>query len=163
LSLPASEKTIRGYSAALICVDEASRCPEELFVAIRPMRALGGRLILLSSPAGKRGTFHREWTEGVDWKKIEVKATEVRRISQSFLDSERRSLGERWFAQEYMCSFEENESALLSYDIIQRAVRDDVEELNINYGADDEAPLSYRGDVNELDLDFGDGDTEDTG
>jgi Terminase large subunit, T4likevirus-type, N-terminal len=163
VSLPASEKTVRGYSADLICVDEASRCPEELFIAIRPMRALGGRLILLSSPAGKRGTFHREWTEGEGWKKIEVKATDVPRISSTFLDSERRSLGERWYQQEYMCSFTESEAALLSYDIIQRAVRDDVEELNINYGDDEEAPLSYREDadqINELDLDFGD-DSED--
>jgi hypothetical protein len=157
VSLPASEKTVRGYSANLICVDEASRCPEELFVAIRPMRALGGRLILLSSPAGKRGTFFREWTEGVGWKKIEVKATDVKRISQSFLDSERISMGERYFLQEYMCSFEENSAALLSYDIIQRAVRD-IDELQIDYGSDGEGPLSYREDVNELnelDLDFG--------
>lgn len=157
VSLPASEKTVRGYSADLICVDEASRCPEELFVAIRPMRALGGRLILLSSPAGKRGTFFREWTEGVGWKKIEVKATEVKRISASFLNSERISMGERFFSQEFLCSFEENSAALLSYDIIQRAVRD-IDELQIDYGSDDDAPLSYRDDVdqiNELDLDFG--------
>jgi phage FluMu gp28-like protein len=126
------------------------------------MRALGGRLILLSSPAGKRGTFFREWTEGIGWKKIEVKATEVPRISQTFLDSERRLLGERYFLQEFMCSFEENEAALLSYDIIQRAVRDDVDELNINYGDDEESPLSYREDadqINELNLDFGDDDS----
>lgn len=164
VSLPASPDKIRGFSADLILCDEASRCVEALFVAIRPMRALGGRLILLSSPAGKRGTFHREWTEGIGWKKIKVTADQVPRISQSFLDSERRSLGERNFLQEFMCSFEENEAALLSYDIIQRAVRDDVEELSINYGDDEEAPLSYREDadqINELNLDFGDDEEQD--
>ena len=67
-------------------------------------------------------------------------------------------MGERYFLQEFMCSFEENEAALLSYDVIQRAVRDDVEEIELDYGEDGEAPLSYREDVdqiNELDLDFG--------
>ena len=162
VSLPGTEKTIRGYSADLICVDEAARVPEELFIALRPMISVtGGRMILLSTPAGKRGTFFREWTEGVGWKKIKVTADQVPRISRQFLEQERRALGERWFAQEYMCSFEENEAALLSYDVIQRAVRDDVQELTLNYGDDEAGPLVYREDVNELNLDFGEKDTED--
>ena len=75
-------------------------------------------------------------------------------------------MGERFFQQEFMCSFEENEAALLSYDVIQRAVRDDVQELTLDYGDDGESPLSYREDVhqldqiNELNLDYGDDFTQ---
>jgi hypothetical protein len=39
LSLPGSEKTVRGYSASLVIVDECSRCSDELIAAVRPMLA----------------------------------------------------------------------------------------------------------------------------
>jgi len=59
VSLPSSEGTIRGYSgASLIIEDEASRVDDELYRAIRPMLAVSnGRLILMSTPFGKRGHF----------------------------------------------------------------------------------------------------------
>ena len=52
VSLPCSEGTIRGYSgAALLVIDEASRVPDELFAAVRPMiAALSGAIICLSTP-----------------------------------------------------------------------------------------------------------------
>jgi hypothetical protein len=66
ITLPGSEKTIRGYSgAALLLVDEASRVDDGLYYAIRPMLAVsGGSLMMLSTPYGKRGIFYEEWTGG---------------------------------------------------------------------------------------------------
>ena len=63
ISLPSSEATIRGFSGAdLIIEDEASRVSDDLYYAIRPMLAVsGGRLILMSTPFGKRGHFFNEW------------------------------------------------------------------------------------------------------
>jgi hypothetical protein len=59
VALPGTEKTIRGFARAdLIVIDEAARCEDELLAAVRPMLATtegGGRLIALSTPAGKRG------------------------------------------------------------------------------------------------------------
>src|SRR5687768_6977833 len=44
VTLPGSEKTVRGFSgAALLLVDEASRVDDELYYAIRPMLAVSGR------------------------------------------------------------------------------------------------------------------------
>src|SRR5215218_10344514 len=41
ITLPGSEKTIRGFSdAALLIMDEASRVEDELYFAVRPMLAL---------------------------------------------------------------------------------------------------------------------------
>src|SRR4051794_10598643 len=41
VSLPANEATIRGYSApSLVIVDEASRVPDSIYGAIRPMLAV---------------------------------------------------------------------------------------------------------------------------
>ncbi|MDQ3175559.1 MAG: hypothetical protein M3Q91_17935, partial [Acidobacteriota bacterium] len=70
VALPGKESTIRGFSGvSLLIVDEASRVPDELYQAVRPMLAVsGGDIVLLSTPFGKRGFFHHEWTEGgADW------------------------------------------------------------------------------------------------
>jgi hypothetical protein len=65
-ALPGTEKTIRGFSgAALLILDEASRVDDGLYFAVRPMLAVsGGSLLMLSTPAGKRGVFFEEWTGG---------------------------------------------------------------------------------------------------
>jgi hypothetical protein len=43
VGLPGSEGTIRGFSAvSLLLVDEASRVPDELYLAVRPMLAVSG-------------------------------------------------------------------------------------------------------------------------
>ena len=48
----------------MLILDEAARVPDELYAALRPMLAVGGgRLVLLSTPFGKRGFFWREWSE----------------------------------------------------------------------------------------------------
>ena len=111
LCLPgASPATIRSFSApALIIIDEASRCADELYLSIRPMLATSGPqagLDLLSTPYGQRGFYWREWSEGGEaWKRFEVPATLCARISPDFLVEERRSLGPTWFSQEYECCF----------------------------------------------------------
>lgn len=66
VSLPGSEGTIRGFSgAALIVEDEAARVDDALYYAVRPMLAVsGGRLILMSTPFGKRGHFFETWHDG---------------------------------------------------------------------------------------------------
>jgi hypothetical protein len=81
----------------------------------------GGRLICLSTPYGKRGFFYKAWAQGGnEWKRIEIPATSISRITPAFLDEERRNLGESWFRQEYCCSFEALEG--LVYPDFKRCV-----------------------------------------
>ncbi len=107
VSLPGNEKNVRGYSnVTLLIVDEAARVEDDLYFSVRPMLAVsGGRLLLLSTPYGKRGVFYEAWTGEEDWERYEVSAYEVPRISPEFLEEERRTLGEHWYAQEYECTF----------------------------------------------------------
>lgn len=124
ISLPSSESTIRGYSAVdLIIEDEASRVDDVLYYSIRPMLAVsGGGLILMSTPFGKRGHFYEEWTHGSEaWQRIEVPATQIPRITPEFLAEERKSLGELWFSQEYMCKFVDPVDSIFSSDDLERA------------------------------------------
>jgi hypothetical protein len=96
LSAPGKEGTIRGFSGvALLVIDEASRVPDELYQAVRPMLAVSdGRIVLLSTPFGKRGFFHHEWSEGgADWERVSVTAEQVPRIPGDWLARERERIG----------------------------------------------------------------------
>lgn len=132
VALPGTEATVRGFSGVgLLIIDEAARVMDDLYVAVRPMLAVsGGRLIALTTPFGQRGWFHHEWTQGgANWQRITVPASECPRISAAFLEEERRSMGERWFAQEYLCSFEDTVDQVFSSESIFAAVSDEVQPL----------------------------------
>jgi Terminase large subunit, T4likevirus-type, N-terminal len=124
VTLPGTEKTIRGFSGAdLLIVDEASRVADELYFAVRPMLAVsGGSLMMLSTPYGKRGIFFDEWSQGVGWECYEVSARECPRISDTFLEEERRALPARVYRQEYECSFEDTEDQVFSFEDVTGAL-----------------------------------------
>jgi Terminase large subunit, T4likevirus-type, N-terminal len=131
ITLPGSEKTIRGFSGtSLLILDEAARVEDELYFAVRPMLAVsGGALMMLSTPHGKRGVFYEEWIGGHGWERYEVPASQCPRISEEFLEQERASLPPFIFRQEYQCSFEETEDQVFTTDMIDRAVTDEVKPL----------------------------------
>jgi hypothetical protein len=131
VTLPGTEKTIRGFSGAtLLVVDEASRVDDELYFAVRPMLAVsGGGLMMLTTPYGKRGVFYEEWTGGRGWERYEVPASQCPRISEGFLEEERASLPPWVYRQEYECSFEETEDQVFTTDMIDRAVTSEVKPL----------------------------------
>lgn len=125
VSLPGKEATIRGFGGvSLLIVDEASRVDDALYQAVRPMLAVsGGRLVLLSTPFGKRGFFHHEWIEGGgDWHRVKITADQCPRIDPGWLARERTRIGDWWFDQEYRCEFNETDDAIFRYDDIQAAL-----------------------------------------
>jgi hypothetical protein len=131
VTLPGTEKTIRGFSgASLLIVDEASRVADELYFAVRPMLAVsGGALMMLTTPYGKRGVFFEEWSGGAGWERYEVPAEECPRITPEFLDEEREALPSWVYRQEYECSFEETEDQVFTTDMVERAVTPEVTPL----------------------------------
>jgi hypothetical protein len=130
-ALPGTEKTIRGFSEVdLLIVEEAARVADELYYAARPFLAVsGGRLMMLSTPAGRRGVFHHEWTEGEGWERFEATAAEIPRIPAAFLEEERRTLPARIYRQEYECSFEETDDQVFSHADVEAAISAEVTPL----------------------------------
>jgi hypothetical protein len=128
LTLPGSEKTIRGFSnVSLIIVDEAARVDDALYYSVRPMLAVsGGALLMLSTPYGRRGIFFDEWTSGREWEKYEVPASQVARIPQWFLEEERESLGDYFYEQEYECIFGQTEGAVFNAEALERCFTDEI-------------------------------------
>ena len=131
IALPGKEATIRGFSGvSLLIVDEASRVPDELYQAIRPMLAVsGGRIVLLSTPFGKRGFFYSEWTDGEDWRRVKITAEQCPRIDKEWLKRERQMIGDWWYLQEYFCEFVETNDQVFGYDDIQAALDSDIKPL----------------------------------
>jgi hypothetical protein len=131
-SLPGDARTVRGYSAPrLIILDEAAHLPDdgELYTALRPMLSVSknGRLILLSTPNGRRGDFYNIWTGGGDWERIKLVGKECPRISAEFLADELRELGPLLFSQEYEGQFIDAAASAFSSELIDLALTADFE------------------------------------
>jgi hypothetical protein len=131
LSLPGTEGTVRGFSkVSLLIIDEAARVSDPLYYAVRPMLAVSrGRLVALSTPFGQRGWFFSEWCGSGEWERVRITADQVPRITPEFLAEERRALGERFYAQEYMTSFESVIDAVFDYRDIQAALSSEIQPL----------------------------------
>jgi hypothetical protein len=109
LALPNNEAGVRSYSSVrLIVIDEASRVPDVLYRAVRPMLSISrGMLLALSTAFGKRGWFYDEWERGANFHRFSVKAEEC--------------LRHRWYRQEYENSFEDDIAAIFSQEVIVNA------------------------------------------
>lgn len=132
VSLPGSESTVRGYSAAsLVIADEAARIPDELMAAVRPVLAVRrGKLLAMSTPFGRRGWWWKAWEHGGDtWRRFTLTADQCPRISTEFLAEERENLGDYIFQQEYMGVFVDEVTSVFSSLLIEQALRDDVQPL----------------------------------
>ncbi|MCW2200438.1 hypothetical protein M2227_002528 [Bradyrhizobium elkanii] len=129
LALPGgSGDKIRGIAgAAMVIVDEASRVEDELLAAVRPMLATSnGRLIALTTPAGKRGWFFESWHGDNDWQRIRVSASDCPRISKEFLAEELKELGAMRFSEEYELAFLDPDEAVFPVAIIAAAFTPEV-------------------------------------
>jgi hypothetical protein len=134
VGLPGIEDTVRGFSAvSLLLIDEAARVPDAMYKGLRPtLAASDGDLWLMSTPRGKQGFFYECWEhEGPEWFRVRVTATECARIAPAFLEAERRAVGPLWFAQEYMGEFVDSGAAVFGRDLVDRAVDDGFEVLDV--------------------------------
>jgi hypothetical protein len=132
LALPGTEKTIRGLAgAALVIIDEAARVDDELLAAVRPMLATNaaGRLIALTTPAGKRGFFYEAWHGDNSWHRVRVAAEDCPRISPAFLAEELRELGPIRYSEEYGLQFVDSLTSAFPTTIIDRAFTSEVRPL----------------------------------
>ena len=57
LSLPGTARSVRGWTAKLLILDEAAFISPETFTAARALVATGGRLVVQSTPATEAGDF----------------------------------------------------------------------------------------------------------
>jgi hypothetical protein len=106
VSLPGTARSVRGWTAKLLILDEAAYIERETFTAARALVATGGRLVVQSTPAGEYGDFY-EIAAGDDpsWARFSVRSDEVPTIAPEFLEAERRAMSPDSYASEYECRF----------------------------------------------------------
>jgi len=132
ISLPGDGDTVRGYSApALVVEDEAAYCSDALHAALLPMLAVSqGRLILMSTPNGRRGHFYEIWSGAdVDWERYRMPAQDCPRLSPAILDEQKRKLGPLLYSQEFECAFIDAGDSAFNSELIERALGHEVPEL----------------------------------
>jgi hypothetical protein len=145
LAMPGSDDgSIRGLSVSgVLCVDEAARASDTLYAAARPMLARHpeARLVLISTAWISSGFFYRAWSVGGDdWLKIEARPEETQRLSQKFLDEERRALGETAFMREYQNQFDSTNTRFFEADLLARAFNENyVSESPTTVGPDEDS------------------------
>lgn len=117
ISLPGTPRSVRGYSARLLIIDEAAYVIHETWVAARALVATGGRMVVQSTPADESGDYH-DLVTGDDpaWARFVVRSDEVPTISPEFLESERRAMGPDAYATEYECVFGKAGATLFTAD-----------------------------------------------
>ena len=135
ISLPGTQKTVRGFTSPdLIFVDEDAQAEDDLFGALLPMLTNNpdGRLILASTPWGRRGHFYQIWDKGgPEWLKIKVIASDNPRVRPEVLEEARNSPnGPLWFRQEYCGEFLSDEFSLFDEERLQKAISTDFEEID---------------------------------
>ncbi len=127
LSLPGTARSVRGWTARLLVLDEAAFISPETFVAARALVATGGRMVVQSTPADEYGDYWEMVTaDDPGWSRFVVRSDEVSTIAPEFLATERRSMGPDSYAREYECQFGKAGASLFTADrlaglILQRA------------------------------------------
>lgn len=123
LSLPGTAKSVRGWTARVLILDEAAYIEPETFTAARALVATGGRLVVQSTPADETGTFYELVTEPPDnWAKFEVRSDSVPSINDEFLASERKAMSADEYAREYECAFGRTGISLFTLDRINSLI-----------------------------------------
>jgi hypothetical protein len=121
ISLPGTPKSVRGWSAHFLIIDEAAFLDPQTFLAARAtVAATGGRVIVQSTPESPYGHFYELYNEAtpvadsfeadgspkkLEWVSFAVSSEDVTTIDPDFLASERATLGEDEYAQEYLGRF----------------------------------------------------------
>ena len=128
-SLPAGKTGdfVRGYTLDLLIVDEAAYVLERVWTSILPMVAVSfksrglGRVILLSTPQGKRGYFYDCFGDD-GFRKWHVSALDCGRLDKGFLERERRRLTASQFAQEWLGEFVDDYQQFFKTELVRRCM-----------------------------------------
>ena len=120
VSLPGKESTIRGFSGVeLLVVDEASRVPDDLYYAVRPMLAVSGGGLVCSPPpsasAASSGTSGPR-VGGLAPGQDHGRAMPTHR--SHLAGAERAAIGDWWYRQEYGCEFVDAVDAYFRSEVI---------------------------------------------
>jgi len=126
VSLPNNPRTVRGYTATAVYLDEFAHfdagSDTAMLEAIQPSLSHGGSLTLISTPFGRKGEFYRIWTEGKGWSKHRIPWGLCPLYTQSWYEETRPQYSDSAWATEYNCSFIDSGKPVFRESVIQEAL-----------------------------------------
>lgn len=132
ISVPASQRQIRGWAVDLLIIDEAGFVDNEIWRAAEPaiIARRGSRVILSSSPWGKLDHFFRRmWNAGMVQRdehqaSFHWPSSVSPLISQDDLDRIQAREAPHYFNREYLAEWTDESGAFFSTDEIENAIAD---------------------------------------
>jgi phage FluMu gp28-like protein len=131
--------TTRRLRRFRVVIDEAAYVADEAVErAIRPMLATvpggGGQMVLISSPAGRRGHFYRAYLKGeqgaAGHRAVRLPSSQNPLVDPEYLDEMRQEMTDRAFAAEFLAEFVDSAGAVFPEDDIAACLCDEDEEVN---------------------------------
>jgi len=110
-AIPTSEDAGRSEALTLLIVDEAAFIGnfDELWTGLYPTLSTGGRAIVLSTPNGVGGQYHKLYVEGDaglnEFNAIKLPWDVHPERDQAWFDNESRNMTRKQVAQELLCDF----------------------------------------------------------
>lgn len=127
---PSDSDTIRGFSAVdLLIFEEAAFMLDDVITAVMPMRADNGKIVMISTPAGRAGLFYELWTGG-KVRKVSARSINIPRLSAK-VEFDRQHMPAIKFRQEHLCEFLGSGTPFFDPDAIARAINHDVGALRL--------------------------------
>lgn len=130
VSVPASERQVRGWSADLLVIDEAAFVAEEVWRAARfTTVARGGRIVLASTPWGRRDRFFavayfagRSGAEGFE--SFHWPSTASPLVSEEVLEEWRPTMTDREYEAEVLAEWVDDAGAYFAAAELEAMVED---------------------------------------
>ena len=132
---------IRGYTIDRLYADEAHFIKEDVWAAVTPMLATtGGDIVLLSTPFGTEGYFHRCFYDKnftsfhISTEEVAEKRKEPQRTNLlEFLKDEKLRMGKLQYQQEYLGLFVGGIQRLFSDELIDNCCKMDSKNISMQY------------------------------
>jgi len=132
LSLPNNDRTIRGFRANKVYVDEFASImnDKEILAAIQPSISRGGEMTLLSTPRGRANQFWEVWEDNKEYSKHEIPwwkcpdknySRMIKKMSKSMLEMD--------FKQEYCCNPCSDDLAFFTRDLLDPVINPEAKYL----------------------------------
>jgi len=123
IALPCSENLLRGYTAHMVILDEASWIPEEVITQVLfPMlTTTQGYAIFLSTPWDKNHFFYKAFVNP-NYHVHKVKSSECPLVTDEFLDEMRQNMTREAYLMEYEAEFVEALNSYFTQELIRKCV-----------------------------------------
>ena len=136
ISLPNNPKTIVGYTADRVYIDEFGlfEKPDEVWQSIVPSLSRGGKITLVSTPRGKIGEFYRIWDESErklnDFSRLRIPWQRCKEPAYvENIEGMRNIMSEIQFKQEYECEFIDENISMFPYEILNPCVKENIDSI----------------------------------